>query len=147
MTRKITLAILLFISIISLKAQTISYYPFNSQLAFSTKNSSVVFFEARVQMNSATSLITTEIGPQFKLSEKNNTLFYLGGGVNVGWLNDVYIKNASNLKGYYGSLGVRSYPFEKVRKLGLNFEVTPYTDSQFATGLMRAWLGVSYKIK
>lgn len=147
MTRKITLATLLFISIISLKAQTISYYPFNSQLAFSTKNSSVVFFEARVQMNSATSLITTEIGPQFKLSEKNNTLFYLGGGVNVGWLNDVYIKNASNLKGYYGSLGVRSYPFEKVRKLGLNFEITPYTDSQFATGLMRAWLGVSYKIK
>lgn len=147
MKKYILLSFVLFVGIYTLKAQTISYYPFNSQLAFSTRNSAAIFLEARVQMNSATSLITTEIGPQIKLSNKNNTLFYLGGGASVGWFNDMILKNASNLKGYYGSVGVRSYPFEKVSKLGLNFEVTPYTDAQFTTGLLRAWIGVSYKFK
>lgn len=128
-------------------AQTISYYPFNSQLAISSKTSTPVFFEARIQMNSATSLVTTELGPQFPVSRKNNTLFYVGGGASIGWFNDVYIRQSSNLKGYYASFGVRSYPFEKVQKLGLNFEITPYTDSKVETGLLRAWLGISYRFK
>ena len=142
-----TIVALFIASIFTSSAQTISYYPFNSQLSFSTKDSAPIFLEARVQMNSATSLITTEIGPQIPLSHKNNTLFYLGGGASIGWFNDVFLKKSSNLKGYYGTFGVRSYPFEKVSHLGLNFEITPYTDSQFTTGLMRAWLGVSYKFK
>lgn len=142
-----TLCIFLFIGIFQSTAQTISYYPFNSQLAFSTKTSAPLFLEARVQMNSATSLITTEIGPQFPVSNKNNTMFYVGGGASIGWFNDVFLKQSSNLKGFYGSFGVRSYPFEKVSKLGLNFELTPYTDSQVTTGLLRAWLGISYKFK
>jgi hypothetical protein len=116
-------------------------------LSISSKTDAPIFLEARIQMNSATSLITTEIGPQIPVSNKNNTLFYVGGGASVGWLNDVYLKQSSNLKGYYASAGVRAYPFEKVKKLGLNFEITPYTDSQFATGLLRAWLGLSYKFK
>jgi hypothetical protein len=135
-----------FVSLIS-KAQTVSYYPFNSQLAFSTKTSAPVFFEARVQMNSATSLITTEVGPQIPVKKKENVIYYLGGGVSLGLLNDVYLKQSSNLKGFYGSFGVRAYPFDKLPKLGLNFEITPYTDSQVTTGLLRAWLGVSYKFK
>ncbi|MEY2792266.1 MAG: hypothetical protein RJA76_258 [Bacteroidota bacterium] len=147
MRKNLLLTIFFLISILKLNAQTISYYPFNSQLAVSTKNSSPIFLEARVQMNSATSLITTEIGPQILLSKKNNSFFYLGGGASIGWFNDIFIKQSSNLKGYYGSLGVRSYPFEKLNKLGLNFEITPYTDANFTTGLMRAWLGVSYKFK
>lgn len=98
-------------------------------------------------MNSSTSLITTELGPQIRLSNKNNTLFYLGGGASIGWFNDLIVKQTSNLKGYYASLGVRSYPFEKVSKLGLNFEITPYTDRNMTTGLLRAWLGVSYRFK
>ena len=139
--------LLLLIVSYSTVAQTISYYPFNSQLAISTKTSAPVFVEARIQMNSATSLITTELGPQFAISRKNNTLFYVGGGASIGWLNDVYLRQSSNLKGFYASFGVRSYPFEKIPKLGLNFEITPYTDSKVETGLLRAWLGVSYKFK
>ncbi|MFM6947589.1 MAG: hypothetical protein ACKOWQ_01115 [Aquirufa sp.] len=136
---------LLFLLTISgaIQAQNISYYPFNSQLAISSNPTNVVFLEARMQMNSATSAITTETGPMITFHKSSNALYYFGGGVNIGWASNV-LNNSSILKGYYGSLGVRAFPFEKMPKFGINFEVTPYTDTKVETGLLRAWIGLSY---
>jgi hypothetical protein len=136
------LIILLSVSLAS-EAQNISYYPFNSQLAISSNPTNAIFFEARMQMNSATSAITTETGPMITLHKSANASYYFGGGVNVSWAANV-LNNSSILKGYYGSLGVRVFPFEKAPKFGINFEITPYTDTKIETGLLRAWLGLSY---
>ena len=142
--QKFLLAYLLY-SIISFttRAQNISYYPFNSQLAISSNPTKKIFVEARMQMNSATSAITTETGPMITFHKSANALYYFGGGLNIGWASNV-LNNSSIVKGYYGSVGVRAFPFEKMPKLGLNFEVTPFTDTKIETGLMRAWLGLSY---
>jgi hypothetical protein len=125
------------------KAQSVSYYPFASQLAISSNPTQAAWAEMRVQMNSATSALTTEFGPMLTVKKTKTTAFYIGGGANIGWMSNV-INNTSMLKGYYGSAGFRSYPFEKLPQVGLNFEFTPYTDSKVQTGLLRAWLGLSY---
>lgn len=142
--QKYVWGILFLLSVTSTSlAQNISYYPFNSQLAISSNPTNVVFVETRVQMNSATSAITTEFGPMITFHKSSNALYYFGGGVNIGWAANI-LNNSSILKGYYGSVGVRAFPFEKAPKFGINFEITPYTDTKVQTGLLRAWLGVSY---
>ena len=124
-------------------AHSISYYPFNSQLAVSSNPPNTAWAEVRMQMNSATSAITSEFGPMLTVYKTKDAVFYTGGGVNIGWMSNVF-NQSSLLKGYYGSFGVRAYPFTSVPHLGLNFEFTPYTDSKVQTGLLRAWLGVNY---
>ncbi len=134
-------AMTLFLNFCS--AQSLSYYPFASQLSIASNPTLPAWGEIRIQMNSATSALTTELGPMITVKKTKETIFYVGAGMNVGWFANV-INNSSLIKGYYGSAGLRSFPFEKLPKLGLNFEITPYTDSKVQTGLLRAWLGVSY---
>jgi hypothetical protein len=125
------------------KAQSVSYYPFASELAISSNPTQAAWAEVRIQMNSATSALTTEFGPMLTVKKTKTTAFYIGGGANIGWMSNV-INNSSLLKGYYGSAGFRAFPFEKLPQVGLNFEFTPYTDSKVQTGLLRAWIGLSY---
>ncbi len=125
------------------KAQSVSYYPFASELAISSNPTQAAWAEVRIQMNSATSAVTTEFGPMLTVKKTKTTAFYIGGGANIGWMSNV-INNSSLLKGYYGSAGFRAFPFEKLPQVGLNFEFTPYTDSKVQTGLLRAWIGLSY---
>ena len=125
------------------KAQSVSYYPFASELAISSNPTQAAWAEVRIQMNSATSALTTEFGPMLTVKKTKTTAFYIGGGANIGWMSNV-INNSSMLKGYYGSAGFRAFPFEKLPQVGLNFEFTPYTDSNVQTGLLRAWIGLSY---
>jgi hypothetical protein len=125
------------------KAQSFSYYPFASELAISSNPTQAAWAEVRIQMNSATSALTTEFGPMLTVKKTKTTVFYIGGGANIGWMSNV-INNSSLLKGYYGSAGFRAFPFEKLPQVGLNFEFTPYTDSKVQTGLLRAWIGLSY---
>jgi len=125
------------------KAQSVSYYPFASELAISSNPTQAAWAEVCIQMNSATSALTTEFGPMLTVKKTKTTAFYIGGGANIGWMSNV-INNSSLLKGYYGSAGFRAFPFEKLPQVGLNFEFTPYTDSKVQTGLLRAWIGLSY---
>ena len=125
------------------KGQSVSYYPFASELAISSNPTQAAWAEVRIQMNSATSAVTTEFGPMLTVKKTKTTAFYIGGGANIGWMSNV-INNSSLLKGYYGSAGFRAFPFEKLPQVGLNFEFTPYTDSKVQTGLLRAWIGLSY---
>lgn len=145
MQRKLFFLIIGLFGFLSSQAQSISYYPFNSQLALSSDTQKSAFAEVRVQMNSATSLFTTEIGPMIRLKKYDQGFLYLGGGASINWFNNV-ISDGNTVKGFYGSLGARAYPFEKLPSLGINFEFSPYTDSKVQTGLLRAWLGISYQI-
>lgn len=131
------------VGITNIRAQSFSYYPFNSQFAISSNPTNEAFFEGRLQMNSATSLITTELGLMVNVKKNETAVMYLGGGLNIGWASSV-LGSDEVLKGFYGSVGTRVFPFEKYRKVGINFEITPYTNTSFSVGLLRAWLGLSY---
>ncbi len=125
------------------KAQAISYYPFNSQLSIATNPTKVVWMDFRFQMNSFTSSLNTEPALMVNLGYTKNASIYAGGGVNFGIVASI-VDNQDLIKGYFGSVGMRAYPFEKAPKVSVNFELSPYVNYDGTSGVFRAWLGVGY---
>jgi hypothetical protein len=125
-------------------AQSVSYYPFENaqQLSIATNPTKVVWADFRFQMNSFTSSLNTETALMVNLAYTRNANFYAGAGANMGIIGAFYDRKLIN--GYFGSFGVRAYPFEKASKVSINFETGPFVDSDGKSGKFRAWLGVGY---
>jgi hypothetical protein len=113
----LSLALLLFSFTQKSKAQAISYYPFENaqQLTIATNPTKAY---------------------------TRNANFYVGGGTNMGIIGAFY--NRTLINGYFGSFGVRAYPFEKASKVSINFETGPFVDVDGKSGKFRAWLGLGY---
>lgn len=127
------------------KAQAISYYPFGNaqQLSIATNPTKVVWMDFRFQMNSFISSLNTEPGLMINLAYTRNANFYVGGGANLGVVGAI-VDDRRLINGYFGSFGMRAYPFEKAAKVSVNFELSPYVQYDGAAGQFRAWLGVGY---
>jgi hypothetical protein len=126
-----------------IKAQAISYYPFNSQLSIATNPTKVFWMDFRFQMNSYTASLNTEPALMVNLGYTRNANIYAGGGVNFGIVASIVDKQ-DIIKGYFGSVGMRAYPFEKAPKVSVNFELSPYVNYDGTSGIFRAWLGFGY---
>ncbi len=137
--------IILIFMALSAYSQSVTYYPFNSQLAFSTNPQKQLWAEARVQTNSFFSGLNTEIAPMLNLKQTPNANYYAGLGVQFNPLNSLV--NRAWLNGYFLSGGVRVRPFEKLPNVALAFEVTPYVAKKFDIGTFRTWFGISYEFK
>ncbi len=126
-------------------AQAISYYPFGNaqQLSIATNPTKVVWMDFRFQMNSFLSSLNTEPALMFNVAYVPNANFYVGGGANMGIVGAI-LDNRRLINGYFGSFGVRAYPFEKAPKVSVNFEVGPYVQYDGTAGQFRAWLGLGY---
>ncbi len=125
------------------KGQSISYYPFNSQLSVATNPTKVVWMDFRFQMNSFISSLNTEPALMVNLAYTSNANFYVGGGANLGIVGAI-ADNRRLVNGYFGSFGVRAYPFKEAQRVSINFELSPYVQYDGAAGQFRAWLGVGY---
>ena len=130
------------------KAQAIGYYPFGNaqQLSIATNPTKVVWMDFRFQMNSFISSLNTEPALMVNLGYTRNANFYAGGGANLGIVGAI-VDDRRLINGYFGSFGVRAYPFEKAPKVSINFELSPYVQYDGAAGQFRAWLGVGYHFK
>ncbi|MCU0468517.1 MAG: hypothetical protein MUF58_07940 [Arcicella sp.] len=128
-------------------AQAISYYPFGNaqQLSIATNPTKVVWLDLRFQMNSFISSLNTEPAIMFNLAYSKNANFYAGGGANLGIVGAA-VDNRRLVNGYFGSFGVRAYPFKEAPKMSINFEIGPYVQYDGAAGQFRAWLGVGYHL-
>jgi hypothetical protein len=140
-----TLAILFLLINISYhsKAQSISYYPFNSQLSIATNPTKVIWMDFRFQMNSYLASLNTEPTLMVNLAYTGNANFYAGAGANLGIIGAVGY-NMKLVNGYFGCFGVRAYPFKEAQKVSINFELSPYVEQTAQVGFFRAWLGVGY---
>ena len=146
MTRKTHLLIIIitFLSISKTTAQgAISYYPFNSYLAVSTNPDKTLWFETRVVLNTLTNSLVTEIAPMITISRNPTATYYVGAGVNMYPLKA--FDNDNILNAYFLSAGVRAYPFEKAKRVGINFELSPLAYKKFDLGNFRAFFGLSYR--
>lgn len=139
----IILSLLFFVSQSS-KAQTVAFYPFNSVFAISTNTNNPFWCDFRFQTNSYFSSLSTEIAPQFTIVNRFKAIYYIGGGARINFLGKITDSNASLLQGYFIDAGVRITPFEKVKGAQILFELSPYADSKFETGLLIARLGLAY---
>ena len=126
-------------------AQSVTYYPFNSQLAFSTDVKKAVWADLRFQTNSFFSSLNTEIAPMINLKQTRNANYYAGLGVQFNPLNSLV--NRAWLNGYFLSSGVRVRPSEKAKNVAVAFEISPYSAKKFDIGTFRTWLGISYEFK
>jgi hypothetical protein len=125
------------------KAQAISYYPFADQLSIATNPTKVIWLDVRFRMNSLIASLNTEPALMVNLAYTGNANFYVGGGANLGIVGAI-ADNRRLVNGYFGSFGVRAYPFKEARKVSINFELGPYVDYGGSSGNFRAWLGVGY---
>ncbi len=125
------------------KAQAVSYYPFNSQLSIATNPTKVIWMDFRFQMNSFTASLNTEPALMVNLAYTGNANFYAGAGANLGIVGAI-ADNRKLVNGYFGSFGVRAYPFKEAQKVSINFELSPYVEQNGQSGFFRAWLGVGY---
>jgi hypothetical protein len=143
--RKIFTIIFLFYFNQNTDAQAISYYPFGNaqQLSIATNPTKVVWMDFRFQMNSFISSLNTEPALMVNVAYTRNANMYVGGGANMGIVGAI-ADNRRLINGYFGSFGVRAYPFEKAPKVSINFELGPYVQYDGAAGQFRAWLGVGY---
>ncbi len=141
---KLCLLILtLFVFNTQLKAQAISYYPFNSQLSIATNPTKVFWMDFRFQLNSYSSSLNTEPALMVNLGYTRNANIYAGAGLNLAVVGAI-VEEKDLLKGYFGSVGMRAYPFEKAPKVSINFEISPYLNYDGTSGIVRAWLGLGY---
>jgi hypothetical protein len=97
----------------------------------------------RFQMNSFISSLNTEPALMINLAYTGNANFYAGAGANLGIVGAI-ADNRRLINGYFGSFGVRAYPFKEAQKVSINFEFGPYVQYDGAAGQFRAWLGVGY---
>lgn len=133
---------LLLISIGS-SAQSVTYYPFNSLLSLSTNPSKAAWLDVRLQTNSFSSSLSTEIAPAINLNKNPKGRFYLGGGAKFNFL-AAALDDRESLEGYMFNFGVRSAIFEKYPGIQIAFELSPYANSDFTLGTFRANLGIGY---
>ena len=141
---KILISLFLLINIVqNIKAQAVSYYPFNEQFSIATNPTKVIWLDVRFRVNSIFASLNTEPALMINLAYTGNANFYAGGGANLGIVGAI-ADNQQLFRGFFGSFGVRAYPFKEARKVSINFELGPYVDYGGKSGNFRAWLGVGY---
>jgi hypothetical protein len=124
------------------KAQSISYYPFNSILGLNTNEKKAIWLDAKFQTNSYFSSLGTDISPEFNIKRKPKAIFYIGAGAKLNYLN--VAQDKSILEGYFMNAGTRLMPFDKLKKVQIAFEISPYVSKKADIGLLRSWLGIAY---
>jgi hypothetical protein len=127
-------------------AQAFTYYPFNSILSIASNPNKPVWVDARFQMNSYFSSLSTEISPMINLTKGEKAKLYIGAGIKANFLNylNTDAQKRNPLEGYFLDFGVRVSPFEKVPQFQGVFELSPYANKQFDLGIFRANLGIAY---
>lgn len=124
-------------------AQSVTYYPFNSLLSVATNPEKSAWLDARFQLNSFTSSLSTEIAPAFNLNKNPKGRFYIGAGPRFNFLAAAF-NDADLLEGLFLNVGVRSAPFEKYPQVQIAFELSPYANADFDLGTFRGLLGIGY---
>ncbi|WP_044171857.1 hypothetical protein [Flectobacillus major] len=126
------------------QAQAVSYYPWSNILSVSSNPTKRLWVDCRFQLNSFSSSLNTEPALMLNVLKAEKADFYLGGGVNFGFVGAI-VNETDLVKGYFGSMGTRIYPLEKTPQLSVNFEISPYINNAEGTsGIIRAWFGVGY---
>jgi hypothetical protein len=86
--------------------------------------------------------MNTELAPMLTIKKNEKSVFYVGPGVQFNFLN--HLNDRKVLNGYFLNIGTRVYPFEKVKQVGIAFEISPYANKDFDIGTWRYLFGASY---
>lgn len=144
---KIFLTILLIISLTKLNAQQLSigYFPFNNTFSITSNPDRFVMIDGRVETNTFFGNINPEIFGIINI--KRSDLFNIYSGLSCKTIIIDGFNDGSFIGGYAVSVGSRFKPFEKFDNVHFLFELSPYFNKEFKSGILRAYIGISYKFK
>ncbi|MEM6265620.1 MAG: hypothetical protein AAGI38_24165 [Bacteroidota bacterium] len=121
---------------------SLSYFPFQSVISVSTSPDARVWGDLRLGSNTFFGNVTVEPHVMVNLAQKSWGVLYGGLGANFTPGNagaDISVDNGVSL-----DVGVRVGPFKQVENVQLIFELSPYVNTDFDSGLLRSFLGIAY---
>ena len=145
MKKLILLGFILLIAKITSAQLAIGYYPFQSELSFSTNTENVIWGDLRIASNTFLGNITNEPILMLNVKQTEMVNYYGGIGMNLNFFNA--FENSSIINGYNLHVGARVKPVKQFDSLSVVFEISPYMNRNFDGGLLRSRLGVAYQFK
>ena len=144
---KALLTTLLIITLTKLSAQPLSigYFPFNNTLSITSNPEKLIMIDGRIETNTFFGNINPEIFGIINI--KRTDLYNLYSGLSCKTLLIDGFNDGNFIGGYAVSVGTRFKPFEKFNNLHFLFELSPYFNKEFNSGILRAYMGISYKFK
>ncbi len=138
-----TLLLFLTLSLSAFGQASVAYYPFNSLLSVSTNPNKAVWLDARVQTNTLFGSLSTTVAPMITVKRTNQANYYTGLGIRFNALNG--LDDRSTLEGYSLHVGVRVVPLPFMPNVRVAFEIAPYAQRNFKSGVLYSYLGVAYQ--
>ena len=140
---------LLLLCLISLLSKTVSaqlsigYYPFQSELSFTTNTERNIWGDLRVASNTFFGNITIEPILMVNIKKMKMVNYYGGIGMNLNFFNAA--NNISIINGYNLHFGTRVKPIKQLNNLQFLFEISPYMNQNFDGGILRTRIGLAYQ--
>jgi hypothetical protein len=126
------------------RAQSVGYYPWNGLVSVSTNPSKLVWCDFRLQTNTLFGSLSTEILPIINVKRTKSAQFYLGGGVRFNFIGVLANQTKNVVEGYSLNIGTRVAPFKAVPNVRFAFEIAPYVERKFESGILKSNFGVIY---
>jgi hypothetical protein len=144
--KKIIIALLYLLVTTNAKADfSIGYLPVTRHMLQATTNpEKMLFGDIRLQTNSFISNSNIEIAPFINLRRKGLANIYLGLGISMNPFNSY--SASSPVNGYFTTVGARIKPLNN-KQFAVLFEISPYVNQAFRSGMIRTNLGLSYCFK
>lgn len=145
MTRKIILIFLGVYSQMLISQVAVSYFPFQSFIAISSNTEKLLWADYKVETNSFPTNTNMELSPKFNFRRKESVNYYLGPGISFNLANGV--SNLGILNGYFLDFGARIKPLDQHKNFQIVFEISPYAQVDFKSGILRTRLGLAWNFK
>jgi len=145
--KHLVITCILFLCCAAAKAQVaVGYFPFNySMVQLTSSPEKLIFGDARMQTNSFISNSNIELAPFINLKRSEMVNYYFGVGVSINPFN--HNDGVSLTNGYFITIGVRIKPLNINRNAALLFEISPYSNKDGNSAIIRTNLGLSYSFK
>ncbi len=128
------------------KAQlSLGYYPFNNTLSITSNTEKRIWVDGRLETNTFYGNINPEIFAMFNLKRTGFYNIYTGLSCK-SVLMDGFV-DGDFIGGYSLSVGSRIKPFRRQNNVHFMFELSPYVNKEFNSGILRAYLGVAYHFR
>lgn len=126
------------------QAQSVGYYPWNGLVSVSTNPTKPVWCDFRLQTNTLFGSLSTEILPLVNVKRTKYAQFYVGGGVRFNFIGVLANQTKNVIEGYSLNIGTRVAPFKTVPNVRIAFEIAPYVERKFESGILKSNFGVVY---
>lgn len=140
------LVLILLVNALQLKAQiSIGYFPLNNAFSVTSDPDKLLWVDGRIETNTFFGNIDPELFGMINLHRDSKYSIY--SGLSCRFTVSGASEDNDIIAGYSVTAGSRFTPVEKWKKLQIIFELSPYLNNQFNSGLLRAYLGISLKLK